>query len=179
MNITYNEIRRDTESIVKAMALSNRDVPSFLTPFKRVSAYLSLFLIFIAIDYFLYNDQKDGSELYWFFSFGFGILNWIFLIGFIYGYESIFAVIKDEKISELKLIKLVRQKVRVYAGVWFAAILLLGILSVFDKLNVDILVFGNFIISLLLLFIFNLDMSRYQIPALIGSLNAISKTFKY
>lgn len=179
MNITYNEIRRDTESIIKAMALSNREVPSFLNSFKRISAHLGLFFIFIAIDYCVFNGNKDSSELYWFFSFGFGVINWIFLIGFIHGYEGVFTIIKEEKISELKLIKLIRRKVRVYTGVWFTAILLLGLMSVFDKLNVDILVFGNFVISLLLLLVFNLDMSRYQFSALIGSLNAISKTIKY
>ncbi|ARJ44399.1 hypothetical protein B1H58_20475 (plasmid) [Pantoea alhagi] len=175
MKMTYGEVKKDAGHIIEAMASSNREVPSFFHPLKRISMHLFLFLFFCGVDYALFDNHKDGATATWLFSFGFGVVNWIFLLAFFYGYENIFIMLSDARVSELKLVKLIRRKVKMYGSAWFILIALLGLMSMFDKLNIDILVFGNFLTSLLLLFIFSVDMSRYQISALIGAVSASVK----
>lgn len=69
-------------------------------------------------------------------------------------------------------------KIKHYGLVWAALIVLLGVGSAVTELNVALLVIGNFVGSILLMFAFNADISRYQISAVMGAVSAVRDNIK-
>lgn len=178
MKITYDEISSESKLIVSAMSSSNKVVPSAFQPLKRVSRHFALFIIFCVIDYFVFNLKHDGSTGVWFLFFGFGVLNWLFLFAFIYGYDVLFSMIDEKSVRDLKMVKIMKGKIKHYGLVWAALIVLLGVGSAVTELNIALLVIGNFVGSILLMFAFNADISRYQISAVMGAVSAVRDNIK-
>ncbi|MDT0177837.1 hypothetical protein Q9R34_17565 [Enterobacter sp. BRE11] len=176
MRMTYDEIKNDSEVIALQFGLSKKEVPSFFSPLKRMGLHLLVYFLFSFFSYFLMPEGSD--KLAWFCALAFGVVNWIFIIGFIFGYEFIFSVVNDPKVNELKLVKVLKRKVRAYGMVWLVSLVLLGGVSLVTEMNLGALVIGNFIISLIGLLLFNVDISRYQISGMLGVASALNQSFK-
>lgn len=178
MKITYDEISSDSKKIVNAMSSSKRVVPSAFHPLKRVLKLFSLFLLFCGVDYVVFVREHQDSIGEWLLFFAFGVINWLFLFAFFYGYEIIFSMLDEKSVSELKFVKIIKRKIKNYGVFWAACIALLGIVGAMTEFNIGLLVIGNFVGSLFLIFTFNVDISRYQISALIGAVSAVRDNIK-
>lgn len=178
MKITYDEISSESKLIINAMSSSQKTVPSAFHPLKRVLGHFSLYMLFCLISYISFTLKYDDSKGEWFLFFGFGVLNWLFIFAFFYGYEVLFSMVDEKQVSELKIVKIMKAKVKRYGIVWAALIFLLGVGAVITELNVALLVMGNFVGSILLMFIFNIDISRYQISAIVGAIGAVKDNIK-
>ncbi|WP_350262714.1 hypothetical protein AAF463_23815 (plasmid) [Pantoea sp. BJ2] len=176
MKITYDEIKRDSEVIAVEISSTNREIPSFFSPIKRIKYHLILYSFFSFLSYFLSPASED--KLVWFGILVFGALNWFFLMGFIFGYDYLFSMISSQKIKNLKLVKIFKRKLISYGIAWFLAIGVLGVISLSSELSIGALVIGNFLITIFGLFIFNIDASRYQLAGLLGTASAIKVNFK-
>jgi hypothetical protein len=176
MKITYDEIKKDSQVIALAIGSSSKEVPSFFSPIKRVKFHLVLYLFFAILSYFFSPASED--KLVWFGILCFGVLNWIFIIGFIFGYDYLFGMINLKEVRELKLVKVFKGKVNAYGLAWFFIIGLLGVISLSTELSIGALVIGNFLVTIFGLFIFNIDASRYQLAGLMGATSAIKESFK-
>lgn len=173
MRITYDEIKRDSQVIAAEVGSSSKEIPSFFSPLKRIKFQLALYFVFSLLSYFFSPASED--KLVWFGVFGFGVLNWMFLTGFIFGYDYLFSMISSQKIRDLKLVKIIKRKVNAYGLVWLGAIGGLGLISLFTELSIGGLVIGNFLVTIFGLFIFNIDISRYQLAGLLGVSEAVKK----
>lgn len=176
MRITYDEIKRDSERIALEVGSSEKEVPSFFFPIKRIGLLLIVYFLFAGISYFLM--PKGSDKLAWFGVLAFGVFNWVFIAAFIFGYEFIFNIVNTPEVNELKLVRVLKRKVRAYGMVWLIVLVLLGLTSLVTDMNLGALVIGNFIFSLLGLLIFNVDISRYQISGALGVISALNQSLK-
>ena len=87
-------------------------------------------------------------------------------------------MIDDQSVSELKIVKIIKNKIKNYGIFWSVCIVLLGVVGAMTEFNIALLVVGNFIGSLFLIFTFNVDVSRYQLSALIGAVSAVRDNIK-
>ncbi|UIL55057.1 hypothetical protein LZU96_23125 (plasmid) [Pantoea agglomerans] len=178
MKITYDEISSESKLIVNAMSSSQKVVPSAFHPLKRVLGHFLLYMFFCLISYISFALKYDDSKGEWFLFFGFGFLNWLFIFAFFYGYEVLFSMIDEKKVDSLKIVKIMKGKVKHYGLAWAVLIILLGVGSAITELNVALLVVGNFVGSILLMFVFNMDISRYQVSAIVGAISAVKDNIK-
>lgn len=176
MKISYEEIRSDSEKITDSMLSSKQYVPSFFEPVKCVKYHMLTYLVFALLSFFL-PDTK-GDILIGLVILGFGMLHWFFIFCFISGYVGLFTMISSPEVKELKLTRIISKKVKTYGISWLVIIVMLGLVSVTTELNIGALVFGNFLLSIFGFFVFNLDISRYQISALIGAASAVRDNIK-
>ena len=176
MRMTYDEIKSDSEVISLQFGLSKNEVPSLFSPIKKLGFHLVVYFIFSGVSYFLMPEGSD--KLSWFGALAFGVVNWIFIVVFVSGYDFIFSIVSTPQINELKLVKMLKRKVRTYGIVWLVLLILLGAISLTTEINLGALVIGNFIISLLGLLVFNVDISRYQISGFLGAASALNQTMK-
>ena len=87
-------------------------------------------------------------------------------------------MIDEKKVDSLKIVKIMKGKVKHYGLAWAVLIILLGVGSAITELNVALLVVGNFVGSILLMFVFNMDISRYQVSAIVGAISAVKDNIK-
>lgn len=176
MRLTYDQIRKDSEIIALEFGAAKSEIPSFFSPLKRVRVILVFYFICSVLTYFFLPQGSD--KLAWFGMFTFGVINWLFILGFVFGYDYLFSMVSNQKTQELKLVRVIRKKLHCYGLVWLGLLTILAGVSVFSELNVAALVIGNFLITLFGLFIFNVDISRYQVAGLIGASSAIKQSLK-
>lgn len=176
MKITYDEIKKDSEKIALEMGRSESEVPSLLSPLKRIALHLVVYFLFSFLSYFLLPEGSD--KLSWVGMFLFGLLNWMFIVGFLSGYEFMFRIVSTTKLMELKFVKLIKRKVRNYGFVWLISLAILGGISLTTEMNLGAIVLGNFILSLLGLLIFNVDMARYQLSSVLGAASALDSSLR-
>ncbi len=81
-------------------------------------------------------------------------------------------MLDNDMLSRFELSRVISKKVKVYGVIWFFIILVFGIVGLISEWSLIPLVFGNFITTLIALFIFNMDISRYQIAGLFGAVSA-------
>lgn len=170
MKISYEEIRSDSKKITDSMLSSKQYVPSFFEPMKCVKYHMLTYLLFSLLSFFL--PDMNGDILIGLVILGFGLLNWFFIFCFISGYAGLFAMISFPDVKELKLSRIFSKKVKAYGISWLLIIILLGLVSVTTEMSIGALVFGNFLFSIFGFFVFNLDVSRYQLAGLFGALSA-------
>ncbi|MBK4768981.1 MAG: hypothetical protein FT726_04765 [Pantoea sp. Morm] len=166
MKITHKEIRHDTEEITKLALTSDKEIPSFLSPIKRLKFHLIIFYLFSAMTLFFMPQNADF--LTWVGLLGFGTLNWIFILGYLFGYDYLFSMVNSPAIRELKLVKIMAKKIHAYGLIWLISIIILGVASLVTELSIGSLVIGNFILTLLGIMIFSVDVSRYQLSGVVG-----------
>lgn len=170
MQINYEEIRNDSKKITDSMMSSKQCVPSFFEPMRYVKYHILTYLIFALLSFFF--PDASGDIMIGIAILGFGLLHWFFIFCFISGYVGLFAMVSSSDVKELKLSRIISKKVKSYGIAWLMIITLLGLVSVTTELNIGALVFGNFLFSIFGFFIFNLDISRYQVAGLFGALSA-------
>lgn len=170
MNISYNEIKADSKVLAEVAINSSRMVPSFFSPFKYLKYHFATYILFAVLTFFI--PDMSGDYLIGLGVLAFGLLNWLFIFGFASGYVSLFAMISTPEAKDLKLTKIISFKLKVYGLAWLALLVTLGIVSLTTGLSIGALVFGNFIFTLLGLFILSIDLSRFQLSGLIGLVSA-------
>jgi len=105
-------------------------------------------------------------------------MNWLFIFAFASGYVNLFNMISLPEVRDLTLTKVLSSKLKAYGFAWLLAIVALGLVSITTEVNIGALVFGNFAISLLGLFILTIDLSRFQLSGLIGAASAVKGHLK-
>lgn len=175
MNISYDEIIADSRVLVEAAMSSNRDVPSFFSPLKYLKYHFALYILFAALSFFL--PDLSGDYLIGLGALVFGLLNWLFIFGFTSGYVSLFDMVSNPVVKELKLTKIISFKLKAYGVAWLTLLVALGLASITTELNIGALVFGNFIITIIGLFILSIDLSRFQLSGLMGVVSAMKSNF--
>ncbi|MCW1877166.1 hypothetical protein OMR58_22215 [Erwinia sp. INIA-01] len=175
MNITYSEVKSDSAKIVESILSSDREIPSLKRIVGVLKYHIALYVFFATLSFFLPKVDK-GSGVFFLVA-AFGVMHWFLLVSLMSSYATLFFMVRDTKVKELKLMVLVRSKIKSYSMVWAFGIVLLGLISISTELNIGALVFGNLIISVLGLIIFNLDMSRFQISSLLGAISAAKDSF--
>lgn len=175
MNIKYDEVRTDSQKITEAMLSSAKMVPSMFKFIHVIKYQLCLYLAFVILSAFMLS-KSDRIDI-WLGVLAFGFLHWLFLFNFVSGYANLFSMLKENSLQNLKLVKILSKKIKVYGWLWAIGIFISGVLSVFSELNLGALVFGNFIVSILILMVFSIDVSRFQISSLVGSLSAVKSGF--
>lgn len=176
MNISYDEIKSDSQTLAEAALSSKRMVPSFFEPLKHLKYHFLTYLFFAVLSFFL--PDMSGDYLIGLGVLGFGLMNWLFIFAFTSGYVNLFNMISIPEVRDLTLTKVLSSKLKAYGFVWFLAIVALGLGSVTTEINIGALVFGNFALSLLGLFILTIDLSRFQLSGLIGAASAIKGQLK-
>lgn len=171
MNISYEEIESDSKKIAEAAMSSKRVVPSFFYPLKCLRYHFAIYLIFAALSFFF--PDMSGDYLIGLGVLAFGLFNWLFIFAFASGYVNLFNMASNPEVKELALTKILTSKLKVYGLVWFGLIVVLGLISITTEINIGALVFGNFAISLLVLFILTIDLSRFQLSGLLGTASAV------
>lgn len=170
MNISYEEVTSDSRRITEAMLSSKKMIPPFFKVFGFLRYQVLIYIAF-AVASFLSLGPDDRIEI-WLSVIVFGLLHWFFLFIYLSSYMIFLSVIEGGNLKDLKLVRIISVKIKVYGCVWAAAIFVLGVVSVSTELNVAAIVIGNFILSIFGLMVFNFDVSRFQIPSLVGALAA-------
>lgn len=168
--MTYAKIERDSKEIISSIGSTESEVPSFFGMFSNVKYHFFAYCIFGAMSYFSLPQPKNIAL--WLFFVTFGIFNWLVIFSLTASYASLFNMIGADKLKSLELAKVIKGKVRSYGLVWFVAIIVFGLASVLTEWSILPLVIGNFIAVFLIFIVFNMDISRYQVPAMIGAAKA-------
>ncbi|NIF23930.1 hypothetical protein [Candidatus Pantoea multigeneris] len=171
--VTYREIEDESKEIVALMASSEQTVPRFFSFFKWIKYHFFIYVILAVICLFELDVAKYGWS--WLLVFSFGLLNWFFISAFVSSYSNMFSMLESEKLKDFKLCKILARKIKTYGVSWFAFLILMGAVGVFTELNVAAIVIGNFVFSIFCFFIFNIDISRYQISGLLGAISAVKE----
>jgi len=177
MNISYDEVKVDSEKLIDAALSSTNTIPSFFAPLGYLKYHLLAYVAFSALA--LYIPDVGGDVMMVLGVLIFGFLNWLFIFGFASGYVTLFAMVSNPAVRGLKLTKIISAKLKVYGIAWLALIFILGLVSIVSDINIGALVFGNFVFSILGFFILNIDLSRYQLSALMGAVSAIKDKAGY
>lgn len=170
MNISYEELVSDSKKIAESMLSSKEMVPSLFNVLGVLKVQFLIYVVFVVAS-FLFLGTNGRIDI-WLGVAVFGILHWLFLLVYASGYVSLFSMLNQDVVKDLMLVRLISGKIKFYGGAWTVCVFILGLISVFTELNVAAIVFGNFIVSILGLIIFNIDVSRFQIPSLVGALAA-------
>ncbi len=173
--ITYEQVEKDSKAIASLMSESKREIPSFFSTFGRVKLHFIAYCTFSALSYFSLPTQ-DGFLLWLFFVF-FGLFHWLVIFAFVSSYAGIFSMLDENMLSRFELSRVIGKKVKAYGVVWFFIIFVLGVVSMISEWSVIPLVIGNFITTLIALFVFNMDVSRYQISGIFGAVSAAKEKF--
>ncbi|OON34707.1 hypothetical protein BTJ39_23365 [Izhakiella australiensis] len=168
--MTYEQIEKDSKAIASLMSESKREVPSFFSMFGKVKIHFIAYCTFALLSYFSLPTQ-DGFLLWLFFLF-FGLFHWLVIFAFVASYAGIFAMLDKDILNRFELSRVIGKKVKVYGMVWFFLILVSGVVSLVSEWSLIPLVIGNFITTLIALFVFNVDISRYQIAGFFGAVAA-------
>lgn len=170
MNISYDEVASDSKKLAEAMLSSREFVPTLFNGLNSFRIQISIYIAFVVASFFFL--EKGARIDIWFGVVAFGLMHWVFLLTYASGYLNLYSMINKKVVEDLKLVRVLTGKFKVYGWVWSISIFLLGVVSLSTELNVAAIVFGNFIVSILGTIIFNLDMSRFQIPSLLGAISA-------
>ena len=176
MNISYDEIKSDSQKMTEAALSSKRMVPSFFEPLKYLKYHFFTYLFFAALSFFL--PDMSGDYLIGLGVLGFGLMNWLFIFAFASGYVNLFNMVSIPEVKDLTLTKVLHSKLKAYGVTWFLVIVALGVISITTEINIGALVFGNFALSLLGLFVLTIDLSRFQLSGLIGAASSIKNHLK-
>jgi hypothetical protein len=169
--MTYAQVEKDSKKIIDSINLTEREVSSFFGMFSKIKYHFFAYCLLGGLSYFsLPQPQNIGL---WLFFVAFGVFHWLVIFSFTASYASLFNMIGSEKIKDLELAKIITKKLRAYGVVWFVLLVAFGLVGVVTEWSILPLVIGNFITTLLIFFVFNVDMSRYQIPAIIGVIKSI------
>ncbi|MEA5105705.1 hypothetical protein [Pantoea sp. S18] len=171
MNISYDEIKSDSKVMAEAILSSKKIVPSFFYPLKCLRYHLSVYLIFAVLSFFL--PDMNGDILIGLGVLAFGLLNWVFIFAFSSGYVNLFSMINTPEVRGLKLTKVLVSKLKTYSLVWLVLMVVLGMVTITTEINIGALVFGNFVLTLVGLFILTIDLSRFQLSGLLGTASAV------
>ena len=169
--MTYAQIERDAKEIINNIGTTEREVPSFFGMFSKIKYHLFVYCAFGALSFFTLPQPKSIGL--WLFFVAFGMFHWLVILSLTSSYVNLFNIIGEEKLKSLELARVISGKVRAYGVVWFAAIVVFGLSSVLTEWSILPLVMGNFIVTLLLFIVFNMDVSRYQISTIIGAVKAV------
>lgn len=169
--MTYSQIERDSKEIIIAIGSTEKEVPSFFGMFSKVKYHFIAYCIFGALSFFSLPQPKSIGL--WLFFVAFGMFHWLVILSLTSSYANLFNMIGADKLKRLELAKVITGKVRAYGVVWFAAIVAFGLSSILTEWSILPLVAGNFVATFLLFIIFNMDISRYQVPAIIGAVKAV------
>jgi len=153
---------------------SKQEIPSPLAAVKFIKYHLAAYFFFVVITFFTW---KEDDIAIWFGIVAFGVFNWFFHISSAISVQSILSRISDESFEKYTILKLLKKKVVFYGSIWMVFIVMAGIFSIFSELNIAVLVGGNFIFTIFMAIIFNMDIGRYQISGLWGSLKAAKANF--
>ncbi len=169
--MTYTQIERDAKEIILAIGSSENEVPSFFGMFSKVKYHLFAYFAFAALSFFSLPEPKSIGL--WLFFVAFGIFHWLVILSLTSSYANLFNMIGGEKLKSLELARVISGKVRAYGVVWFATIVVFGLSSVLTEWSILPLVIGNFIATLILFIVFNMDISRYQVSTIIGAVKVV------
>lgn len=169
--MTYAQIESDSKEIISSIGSTEREAPSFFGMFSKVKYHFLTYCILGAMSYFSLPEPKSIGL--WLFFVVFGLFHWLVIFSLTASYANLFNMIKAERLRSLELTKVISRKVRAYGIVWFAAITTCGLVGVFTEWSVLPLVIGNFIATFLIFIVFNMDISRYQMAAIIGAVKAL------
>lgn len=168
--MTYAQIERDSKEIVSSIGSAEREVSGFFGMFNNVKYHFFSYCIFGAISYFSLPQPKNLAL--WLFCVAFGMFHWLVMFSLTASYASLFNMIGEDKLKSLELAKVIKGKFRAYGLVWFIAIIFFGLPSVLTEWSILPLVIGNFVAVFLIFIVFNMDISRYQVSAMIGAAKA-------
>lgn len=169
MRVTFSEVQQEVKDISLLISSSNEIVPSVFSGFKRMLLPVSLYFLF----YLLCPFGEVFDRNLWL---GLGIMSvffWFFISFFLYGYSMLFSMLPKDAFQKYKILKLYRSKAKSYYLVWNVAIIVAGMLSLLTIFNVIALAAITLLATILLAIFFNLDISRYQMPAVFGAASAV------
>lgn len=169
MGVTFSEVQQEVKDISLLISSSNEIVPSVFSGFKRMLLPVSLYFLF----YLLCPFGEVFDRNLWL---GLGIMSvffWFFISFFLYGYSMLFSMLPKDAFQKYKILKLYRSKAKSYYLVWNVAIIVAGMLSLLTIFNVIALAAITLLATILLAIFFNLDISRYQMPAVFGAASAV------
>lgn len=169
MRVTFSEVQQEVKDISLLISSSNEIVPSVFSGFKRMLLPVSLYFLF----YLLCPFGEVFDRNLWL---GLGIMSvffWFFISFFLYRYSMLFSMLPKDAFQKYKILKLYRSKAKSYYLVWNVAIIVAGMLSLLTIFNVIALAAITLLATILLAIFFNLDISRYQMPAVFGAASAV------
>lgn len=169
MAITYDQIKREVKALSEEVSNSTEEVSGVFSTMKvsllPAAIYFSFFFLSAFSDYFL----KDIWLVLGFFS----IFFWLFFSIFLSGYKQMSSMLPKDAGERYEIVRIFQKKSKCYYFIWVALITLGGFLSLFTILNVMILSVITFVVSILLVVFFNIDVSRYQLASALGVLSAV------
>lgn len=174
MKVTYDLIEKETRQITDEFLNSKQEIPSPLDALKFIKYHIAAYFFFVFVSFFTWSEE--GVAI-WFGILVFGVFNWFFHISSAMSVQSIFSRISSESFGKYIILKLLKKKILFYSIVWMVFIVLAGIISVLSQYNIAALVVGNFVFTIFLAIIFNVDVSRYQISTLWGALKAAKENY--
>lgn len=178
--LTHEKIRLETEQIIKLLAKSDRPVSSFfhiLKPGLTLMALPNLLatILLILEWYNGYINSGIGLGAY------VGNLFLSFLLAAMLSpYANFFYMLSMEDVGKFELVIVLRKKIKTYfivlSTIWLLSSIPLMILGG-GVLVIPVLVMVTFILGI---FVFTIDMSRYQLSGVFGVLqgvkNVVAKT---
>lgn len=169
--MTYAQIERDSKEIINSMNSAEREVPSFFGMFGKVKYHFFAYCLLGGLSYFSLPQPKNVGL--WLFFVAFGLFHWLVIFSFTASYASLFNMVRTEKLKNLELAKVITRKIKAYGTVWFILLVSCGLLGVVTEWSILPLVIGNLVTTFLIFIIFNMDISRYQIPAIVGAVKSL------
>ncbi|EPL6263145.1 hypothetical protein [Klebsiella pneumoniae] len=171
--LTHEKIRLETEQIIKLLATSDRPVTSFFHILKPGLTLMTipnlLATILLILEWYNgYITSGVGPVAY----LGNLVLSFL-LAAMLSPYANFFYMLSMREVEKLELIKVLRQKIKIYFIVlsvfWILASIPLVILGG-GVIVIPIMVMVTFILGM---FVFSLDISRYQLSGVFGALKGV------
>lgn len=168
MQITYNQIQSEIKQIAELVARSDQPVPGVFGIIKKpllpAAIYFAFYFLMPFFDVFDFNLWAATGFMSFFF--------WMFISIFIYGYGAIYSMLPPGAEDEYLILRIIKRKVRRYYLIWIGAIVFAGVVSIVSFLNIITLAGISLLSSIFIGIALNVDISRYQMSALFGAVEA-------
>ncbi|HCC2892280.1 TPA: hypothetical protein M4196_005471 [Klebsiella variicola] len=171
--LTHEKIRIETELIIKLLATTDRPVTSFfhilkpgLTLMVIPNLLAAILLILEWINGYISSGVGPGAFL------GNLVLSFL-LAAMLSPYANFFYMLSMKDVENLEIVKVLRKKIKTYfivlSIVWIISSIPLMMLGG-GVIVIPIMVMVTFILSM---FVFSIDISRYQLSGVFGALKGV------